>query len=145
MRNDAGINGDAQRIEQMVWILFLKVYSAKEDDWEFNNDNYESIIPEELRWNSWARYRDDNGQALSSVLTGDALLNFVDNKLFPTLKNLEINENTPMCKAIVKFAFEDNNNYMKDGVLLRQVINECGAKSQFLTDKSESLMVLYKH
>lgn len=47
---DAGINGDAQRIEQMVWMLFLKVYDAKEDDWELNEDNYESIIPEDLRW-----------------------------------------------------------------------------------------------
>ena len=56
MRNDAGINGDAQRIEQMVWILFLRVYSVKEEeDWEFNEDNYKSIIPEELRWSKWAK------------------------------------------------------------------------------------------
>ena len=55
MRMDAGINGDAQRIEQMVWMLFLKVYDAKEDDWELNEDNYESIIPEELRWRNWAK------------------------------------------------------------------------------------------
>ena len=50
MRMDAGINGDAQRIEQMVWILFLKVYDSKEDDWELNEDDYKSIIPEDLRW-----------------------------------------------------------------------------------------------
>lgn len=55
MRMDAGINGDAQRIEQMVWMLFLKVYDAKEDDWELNEDNYESIIPEDLRWRNWAK------------------------------------------------------------------------------------------
>ena len=55
MRMDAGINGDAQRIEQMVWMLFLKVYDAKEDDWELNEDDYESIIPEELRWRKWAK------------------------------------------------------------------------------------------
>ena len=54
MRNDAGINGDAQRIEQMVWILFLKVYDAKEEIWEFYDENYTSIIPEELRWRNWA-------------------------------------------------------------------------------------------
>ena len=53
MRNDAGINGDAQRIEQMVWILFLKVYDAKEEIWEFYDENYTSIIPEELRWRNW--------------------------------------------------------------------------------------------
>ena len=68
MRMDAGINGDAQRIEQMVWMLFLKVYDAKEDDWELSEDDYESIIPEELRWRKWAkadeqRSRYDWGQA----------------------------------------------------------------------------------
>ena len=118
MRNDAGINGDAQRIEQMVWILFLKVYDAKEEVWEFYNDNYSSIIPEELRWRNWAVDNKD-GQAL----TGDALLSFVNDKLFPTLKSIEIDENTPMNQIIVRTAFEDNNNYMKDGILLRQVIN----------------------
>ena len=64
MRMDAGINGDAQRIEQMVWMLFLKVYDAKEDDWELNEDNYESIIPEGLRWRNWAK-SDSNGHAMT--------------------------------------------------------------------------------
>lgn len=90
MRMDAGINGDAQRIEQMVWMLFLKVYDAKEDDWELNEDNYESIIPEALRWRNWAK-ADSNGHAM----TGDKLLNFVNNILFPVLKgNLLFFDNT---------------------------------------------------
>ena len=76
MRMDAGINGDAQRIEQMVWMLFLKVYDAKEDDWELNEDNFESIIPEDLRWRNWAK-ADSNGHAM----TGDKLLNFVNNSI----------------------------------------------------------------
>lgn len=118
MRNDAGINGDAQRIEQMVWILFLKVYDAKEEMWEFHDDNYASIIPEKFRWRNWAKDNKD-GQAL----TGEALLNFINTELFPELKNLEIDESTSMNKIIVKTAFEDNNNYMKDGILLRQVVN----------------------
>ncbi|MDR0498556.1 MAG: type I restriction-modification system subunit M [Holophagales bacterium] len=118
MRNDAGINGDAQRIEQMVWILFLKVYNAKEEDWKLLDDNYTSAIPQKYRWSNWASDHKD-GRAL----TGEALLNFVNNELFPALKNLEIDETTPMSKTIVKSAFEDNNNYMKDGILLRQVIN----------------------
>jgi type I restriction enzyme M protein len=118
MRNDAGINGDAQRIEQMVWILFLKVYNAKEEEWELLDDNYTSVIPEKYRWRNWAVDRKD-GQAL----TGEALLSFVNNELFPALKGLEIDETTPMSKIIVKSAFEDNNNYMKDGILLRQVVN----------------------
>jgi type I restriction enzyme M protein len=118
MRNDAGINGDAQRIEQMVWILFLKVYNAKEEEWELLDDNYTSVIPEKFRWRNWAVDRKDG-----KALTGEALLNFVSNELFPALKNLEIDETTPMSKIIVKSAFEDNNNYMKDGILLRQVVN----------------------
>lgn len=118
MRNDAGINGDAQRIEQIVWILFLKVYDAKEEIWEFYDDKYVSIIPEELRWRNWAVDNKDG-----KALTGSALLEFVNSKLFPELKSIEINENTPMSQIIVRAAFEDNNNYMKDGILLRQVIN----------------------
>ena len=131
MRMDAGINGDAQRIEQMVWMLFLKVYDAKEDDWELNEDDYESIIPEALRWRNWAK-ADSNGHAM----TGDKLLNFVNNILFPVLKGndvkdgdavlyegIKVTPDTPIKKAIVKSAFEDANNYMKDGVYLRQVID----------------------
>ncbi len=118
MRMDAGINGDAQRIEQMVWMLFLKVYDTKEDDWEINEDDYVSIIPEECRWRNWAQ-ADSNGHAM----TGDKLLDFVNNTLFPTLKELPVTPETPVKKAIVKSTFEDANNYMKDGVYLRQVID----------------------
>ena len=118
MRQDAGIDGDAQRIAQIVWILFLKVYDAKEELWELHDDNYESIIPEELRWREWAVDNKD-GEAL----TGEALLEFVNDKLFPILKSLEIDETTPKKSAIVKEVFEDAYNYMKNGTLLRQVIN----------------------
>ena len=118
MRNDAGINGDAQRIEQIAWMLFLKVYDAKEEDWEFDEDDYRSIIPEPLRWRNWAV---DDGKG--TALTGDKLLDFVNNQLFPALKKLDIDAGTPIRKAIVKTTFEDANQYMKDGVLLRQVVN----------------------
>ena len=118
MRNDAGINGDAQRIEQIAWMLFLKVYDTKEQDWEFSDEKYQSIIPEECRWQNWAQ--DDKS---GTALTGDKLLNFVNNTLFPTLKNLQVDASTPINKAIVQTTFADANNYMKDGILLRQVIN----------------------
>lgn len=118
MRNDAGINGDAQRIEQIAWMLFLKVYDAKEQDWAWDDDNYQSIIPEGCRWQNWA-HDDKSGTAL----TGDKLLDFVNNTLFPTLKSLPVNASTPIKKAIVQTTFADANNYMKDGVLMRQVIN----------------------
>lgn len=118
MRNDAGINGDAQRIEQIAWLLFLKVYDSKEQDWDMAEENYQSIIPEECRWRNWA-VDDKSGNAM----TGDRLMNFVNNTLFSTLKGLNVTPDTPIKKSIVKTTFEDANNYMKDGVLLRQVIN----------------------
>ena len=132
MRNDAGINGDAQRIEQIAWMLFLKVYDAKEQDWEWDDDDYQSIIPDECRWRNWA-HDDKSGTAL----TGDKLLNFVNNTLFPVLKGNDIKDSsgkvliagvhvdasTPIKKAIVQTTFTDANQYMKDGVLLRQVLN----------------------
>ena len=117
MRNDAGINGDAQRLEQIAWLLFLKVYDAKEQDWEFEEDDYVSIIPDNCRWSTWAH--DPTGKGL----TGDALLDFVNNTLFPTLKRLPVDAATPIRKAIVQSTFSDANNYMKDGVLLRQVVS----------------------
>ena len=118
MRNDAGINGDAQRIEQIAWMLFLKVYDAKEKDWEWDDGDYQSIIPEECRWQNWA-HDDKSGTAM----TGDKLLDFVNNTLFPTLKRLPVDASTPIKKAIVQTTFADANQYMKDGVLLRQVLN----------------------
>lgn len=117
-RKDAGVNGDAQRIEQMSWLLFLKIYDSREEVWEIEDDDYESIIPEDLKWRNWAHT--EKGE---QVMTGDELLDFVNNKLFKGLKEIEISPDMPVRKQIVKAAFEDANNYMKDGVLLRQVIN----------------------
>ena len=119
MRKDAGVNGDAQRIEQMTWLFFLKIYDAKEEEWEFHDEAYESIIPERLRWHSWAHDERDG-----KALTGTELLDFVNNDLFKTLSGLELAPNAPLRQVVVKAAFTDANNYMKDGILLRQVINE---------------------
>ena len=122
MRQDAGVNGDAQRIEQMTWMFFLKVYDTQEETWEYKacreGKTYVSIIPEELRWRNWAVDEKDG-----KALTGDALLSLVNDKLFPTLKNIEVTRETPRSKTIVKDVFEDINQYMKNGTLLRQVIN----------------------
>jgi type I restriction enzyme M protein len=122
MRGDSGINGDAQRIEQMTWMLFLKVYDSKEQEWEFHDENYLSIIPEALRWRNWAVDRKDG-----KAMTGAELLDFVNLKLFPGLKNLRVDEFTPVRQSIVRAVFEDTNQYMKDGVLLRKVVNEIDA------------------
>lgn len=118
MRQDAGVDGDAQRISQLVWLLFLKVYDAKEQLWEFYEDNYHSVIPEDCRWSNWAVDEKDG-----KALTGDELLEFVNNTLFPALKKIVVDQFMEKRQAIVKYVFEDANNYMKNGTLLRQVIN----------------------
>lgn len=144
MRKDAGVNGDAQRIEQIVWILFLKLYDEYEKNWKLekaiNFQSYISIIPTDLSWDSWAKDSKD-GQAP----TGENLLNFVNTKLFPKLKSLPITKDTPLHHRIVKLAFEDTNNYMKDGILLRQVINEIDTiKLQKNRENQAKLSLIYE-
>ena len=115
MRKDAGVDGDAQRISQLTWLLFLKIYDAKEEEIELlmdEEDEYRSPIPEELRWRNWAA--NDEG------ITGDELLDFVNNRLFPELKELRGDDKSRLVRSV----FEDTYNYMKSGTLLRAVINE---------------------
>lgn len=113
MRKDTGVDGDAQRISQMVWMLFLKIFSDKKEEWDITIEGFESPIPEEYKWENWAA--DDEG------LTGEALMSFVDNKLFPTLKGIDLSLN-PQAK-IIRSVFENTYNYMKNGTLFRQVVN----------------------
>lgn len=116
MRQDAGVDGDAQRISQLVWMLFLKFYDVKEAEWELFEESYKSIIPEDLRWRNWAE--DEEG------ITGDELLEFVNQRLFKELKDLTVDETMDKRGLIVKSVFEDSYNYMKSGTLLRQLINK---------------------
>ena len=124
-RNDAGINGDAQRIEQLVWMLFLKIYDDKEQEWEAMGIGYETILPQDCRWRYWASEMQADPRA---VRKGDALLDFINNRLFPTLRDLPVSAESPFGQQIIKDVFADIHNYMKDGVLLRQclqLIDEC--------------------
>lgn len=113
MRKDTGVDGDAQRISQMVWMLFMKIFADKEEEWEITLDDYKSPIPENLKWQTWAS--DEEG------LTGEALMNFINNELFPSLKEIDITSG-PQAR-IIRSVFEDTYNYMKNGTLFRQVIN----------------------
>lgn len=115
MRGDKGINGDAQRIEQMGWMIFLKIFDDKEIELELLSDDYVSPIDPALQWRNWAA--DDEG------MTGDDLLEFVNNRLFPTLRNLSVGTDNKRA-LLVREIFEGNNNYMKSGTIMRQVINK---------------------
>ena len=116
MRQDAGVDGDAQRISQLTWMFFLKIFDAKEEEYELKDRKYRSPIPKSLRWRNWA--------ADTSGITGDALLEFVNGKLFPTLKALEYSDRDDPRGFVVQAVFEDAVNFMKSGQLLRQVINK---------------------
>jgi len=116
MRKDAGVDGDAQRIGQLVWMFFLKIFDDQEQELELLQDQYVSPIPEKLRWRSWA--------ADAEGITGDELLDFINNELFKTLKELELNAGTNGRGIVVRSVFEDAYNYMKNGTLIRQVVNK---------------------
>lgn len=119
MWQDTGLNGDAQRIEQLGWMLFLKIFSDKDKELELLNENYTSPIPDMFHWvrekGNWAG--DDEG------MTGDTLLEFVDRQLFPALRNIDLSNGNRRA-LIVREVFEGNNNYMKSGINIRKVLNK---------------------
>lgn len=117
MRKDVGVDGDAQRIGQLVWMFFLKIYDDREAEIELLEDSYKSPLPEHLRWRNWAA--DPEG------MTGDELNNFVNLQLFPTLKTkLTVSGEAGQRALVIRSVFEDAYNYMKSGTLMRQVINK---------------------
>lgn len=116
MRQDAGVDGDAQRISQLTWLLFLKIFDDQESELELMRDSYKSPIPQDLRWRNWA--------ANAEGETGERLQEFINNSLFPRLKALNADPARNPRGFVVQQVFEDAFNYMKSGQLLRQVINK---------------------
>ena len=102
MRQDAGVDGDAQRISQLVWMLFLKVFDSKEKEWDALSDDYTYIIPDGLRWSDWAE--DDEG------ITGDELIDFVNNTLLKTFKDWQLTEASDPQAVLGKSLFGDSYN-----------------------------------
>jgi type I restriction enzyme M protein len=116
MRQDTGVDGDAQRISQLCWMFFLKIIDDQDQELELLNSDYRSPIPRKLRWRTWAA--DPEG------ITGEELLAFVNGELFPSLKNLPTSSKAGDRRRVVKDVFEDAYNYMKSGQLMRQVVNK---------------------
>jgi type I restriction enzyme M protein len=116
MRQDVGVDGDAQRISQVCWMFFLKILDDQDLQLELMNPGYKPPLPQELRWRTWAA--DPEG------ITGDELLSFVNGTLFPDLKGLASLGSQLQRRRVVRSVFEDAYNYMKSGQLLRQVINK---------------------
>ena len=116
MRKDVGVDGDAQRISQLCWMFFLKIIDDQDQELEMLRKDYTSPIPKELQWRAWAA--DPEG------ITGDELLNFINETLFPSLKELPITGKSGQRAKVVRSVFEDAYNYMKSGQLMRQIINK---------------------
>ncbi len=114
-RKDPGLSGDAQRIEQLGWMIFLKLFDDKDQEKEILDSKYKSPIPKAFQWRNWAA--DDEG------MTGDELINFINNHLFPELKNLKISADNKL-GVIIRQIFDGTNNYMKSGTTFRQAINK---------------------
>ena len=116
MRQDVGVDGDAQRISQLTWLFFLKIIDDQDQELEITRDDYRSPIPERFQWRNWAA--DPEG------ITGQAMLDFVNDELFPALKGLQVSAKPGDRRRVVRDVFEDAYNYMKSGQLLRQVVNK---------------------
>jgi type I restriction enzyme M protein len=115
MRKDVGVDGDAQRLSQLVWMLFLKIFDDRESEWEILDDDYKSPLPQKYRWRNWA--------ADAEGMTGEELKTFIDFELFPKLQGLQARGGDKRAH-VIRGVFEDAYNYMKSGQLIRQVVNK---------------------
>lgn len=139
MRDDDGVNGTVQVLSQLVWMLFLKVYDIKEDEWELYEDPFESAIPEACRWRNWAK-----GKSQKDQMTGEEMVNFVNNTLFPTLKELPVTAQSSRRRTIVKEMMAESYNYMKDGVCIRKAVNLLDSINFDDKEEHHSFNVIYE-
>lgn len=123
MRKDDGVDGDAQRLGQLTWMLFLKVFDQREEEWEDDNPNYQSPLPEDFRWRNWAAYVSDSEGKKKPQIAGSDLIPFVNNQLFPALKDQIDADKSPQHK-VIREVFRDANNYMKSGQQMLAVIEK---------------------
>ena len=128
MRKDTGVDGDAQRLSQLVWMLFLKIFDDRETQWELLQNNYKSPLPDKYRWRNWAK--DDEG------ITGEELKSFLDNDMFPALQSLTVKKDDQR-SLVIRSVFEDAYNYMKSGHLIRQVLNKINQDLDFNISKEQ--------
>lgn len=136
MRRDDGVDGDAQRLGQLTWMLFLKVFDQREEEWEDDDPTYASPIPERFRWRNWAAYKTDSQGKKKPQIAGSELIAFVTD-MFNTLKGDTISADDPQHR-VIKQVFEDANNYMKSGTLMLSVIEKLEDAIDFHDFKTRS-------
>jgi type I restriction enzyme M protein len=138
MRKDVGVDGDAQRIGQLGWMVFYKIFSDQDAELELNDDNYDSPLPLDLRWDEWA----DSNRLGKNAPTGEDLLKLVDGQLFPTLKELAVDDLDGIAlerAKLLRSVFQDAYNYMKSGTLLRQVVDKINESIDFNQSQTRNL------
>ena len=142
MRKDDGVDGDAQRIGQLTWMLFLKVLDQREEEWEEQYLDYKSPIPEECRWRNWAAYVPDKSGAGKPQIAAGELIGFVSNTLFPSLRTIPASTGSELddqdveavedsLQKVISQVFEKSNNYMKSGTLMLGVIGKLNESINF--------------
>ncbi|MBV6688964.1 type I restriction-modification system subunit M [Xanthomonas euvesicatoria pv. physalidis] len=140
MRKDDGVDGDAQRLGQLTWMLFLKVFDQREEEWEDDNAEYESPIPVSMRWRNWAAYVVGEDGKKKPQVAASEIVGFVNNELFPTLKGLDANADPQhkVIRKVIRSVFEDANNYMKSGTQFLAVIEKLEDAIQFRDFKTRA-------
>lgn len=140
MRKDDGVDGDAQRLGQLTWMLFLKVFDQREEEWEEDNAEYKSPIPGPMRWRNWAAYVVGKDGKKKPQIAASEIIGFVNNELFPKLKELDANDNPQheVMRKVIRSVFEDANNYMKSGTQFLAVIEKLEDAIQFRDFKTRA-------
>lgn len=167
MRKDVGVDGDAQRIGQLVWLLFLKIWDDREQEAALFIDDFVSplaAVPwldadnnrrtSDVRWSTWAAPKGPDGEPLDKTMTGDDLIAFVEGEVFPALQSIELgpdiadDDERPAAvaarrlrrqRALIQGLFQDAYQYMKSGILLRQVIDRIEQDIDFNDAESRHL------
>jgi type I restriction enzyme M protein len=138
MRKDDGVDGDAQRLGQLTWMLFLKVFDQREEEWEDDNRKYKSPLPERMRWRNWAAYVAGADGKKKPQTPASEIIGFVNNELFPKFKELDANK-SPQHK-VIRGVFDDANNFMKSGTQLLAVIEKLEEAINFHDFKTRANM-----
>lgn len=136
MRKDDGVDGDAQRLGQLTWMLFLKVFDQREEEWERETPKYRSPLPERMRWRNWAAWVPGADGRKAPQKPASEIIGFVNNELFPELKALDASVSSQ--HEVIRGVFDDTNNYMKSGTQLLAVIEKLEDAINFHDFKSRA-------
>ena len=148
---ESGCSSELDYLEQKSWLLFLKylddLESEREDEAELEGKQYKRIITGFNRWSQWAAPKTADGKIdVINAMTGNDLVEFVDNKLFPFLKSLKATAaSTNSLEFKIGEIFDELHNKIKSGFNLREVINMIDELHFESADDKHEMTVLYEN